>query len=105
MGFSDFENPLSGAILAGSASLHVHMAGSNGRHSRPQQFDARAAIHGALKRLQAIDLALGLAAAPRFRDGAPRDMCGRPRPCKKFFDAALPIWSGAGMCPAFACGA
>jgi len=69
MGFSDFENPLSGAILAGSASLHVHMAGSNGRHSRPQQFDARAAVHGALKRLQAIDLALGLAAAPRFRDG------------------------------------
>jgi len=33
-----------------------------------------------------------------------RDMCGRPRLCKKFFDATLPIWSGAVMCPAFACG-
>jgi len=34
----------------------------------------------------------------------PRDMCGRHHSCKRFFDAALPIWSGAVMCPAFACG-
>jgi hypothetical protein len=26
-------------------------------------------------------------------------------PCKKFFDAALPNWSGAVVCPAFVCGA
>ena len=34
-----------------------------------------------------------------------QDMCGRPRSCKKFFDSALPIWSGAVMCPASLCGA
>jgi hypothetical protein len=41
------------------------------QHSRAQQFYARAAKHGSLQRFQSVDLAFGLAAAPRFGDGVP----------------------------------
>jgi hypothetical protein len=41
------------------------------QHSRAQQFYARTAEHGSLQRFQSVDLAFGLAAAPRFGDGVP----------------------------------
>lgn len=42
-----------------------------GEHSRLQQLYAGASVHGAFERLQAIDLPLGLAAAPLLSDGIP----------------------------------
>jgi hypothetical protein len=41
------------------------------QHSRAQQFYASAAEHGSLQCFQSVDLAFGLAAAPRFGDGVP----------------------------------
>ena len=51
-------------------TLRVH-GGFEWKHSRSQQLNACATIHGALKCLEAIDLSLGLAAAPMFHDGVP----------------------------------
>jgi hypothetical protein len=42
-----------------------------GEHSRAQEFDFRAAVHGALESRQPIDLTFGLAAAPWLGNGVP----------------------------------
>jgi hypothetical protein len=39
------------------------------QHACRQEFDSRAAVHGALERLQSVDLTFGLAAAPWFLNG------------------------------------
>jgi len=40
-----------------------------GKHSGAQQFDAGAAVHRSLERLEPIDLPLCLTVTPRFEDG------------------------------------
>jgi hypothetical protein len=55
--------PAVGLSLTGSASLCV----IERQHACLQEFDSPAAVHGALERLQSVDLTFGLAVARRFR--------------------------------------
>ncbi len=61
------------ALLAGSASLFA-LIRLEWRPPCSQELDTGAAIYGALERLEPIDVAFRLAAAPRLCDGVPHGL-------------------------------
>jgi hypothetical protein len=61
--------PLSCCPLEGSASISVQTLGLQRHHASTKHVNAGAAIHGALERLQPVDLSLRLPIAPGFQDG------------------------------------